>query len=223
MIIKPIKLIPTVPKGEIPETKINKQSTKSDGSFVLTTGKWQFTKGVLMLDGRNITQLIENEGEYPAGFWSAVSHDLDEFRNKYIREKIKKNVKKKGDEVDPDGELGHLSAIIDAYIGKILRILKRKYDETKDGMAFNLDEEGQLTINGMNVTAFIDMARYYPTDKARVFLKGLKNRLGIILSNKSSSPSYDKIHDIVLSLFKEIDAVISKKSRGTNPKALPEA
>lgn len=208
MNIKPIKLIPTVQKGEIPETKIAKHAPKTQEGIPLKTGSWEFTKGTLMLDGKNITALIENEGQYSAAFWSAVSHDLDEFRNKYIRQKIKQNVKKKGDEVDPDGDLGHLSALVDAYIGKIIRLLKRKYDETKDGMAFHLDEEGQLTINGMNITAFIEMARYYPTDKARVFLKGLKNRLGIILSNKAASPSYDKIYDVVMELFASIDRVI---------------
>ncbi len=166
-----------------------------------------------MLDGRNITHLMENHGEYQAAFWSAVAHDLDEFRQKHIRERMRRMGKKKIDEdLDPTGELGQLSALVDAYIAKIFRILKRKYDETKDGLSFHLDEEGQLNINGMNINAFIEMARVYPTDKARLFLKGLKNRLGLILTNKSGSASYDKIFDITTRLFQDIDRLIAEKS-----------
>lgn len=214
MEIKPIKLIQRVQSAEIPETRIDK-NLPSIPAIKPPSGNWKFVKGQIILNGQNVARMIEQGAKQPTMFWSKLANDLEQFRKFYIRKKVKKRRRKVGDqiieeEVDPTGELGHLSALVDAYIAKIMRILKKRYDEKEDGLSYMLDENGQLTINGMNVTSFIHMARSYPSQKARVFLKGLKNRLSIILSNKGSNPNYEKIRETTLTLFEEIDEEIER-------------
>ena len=213
--IKPIKLIPTIQQAEIPESKVSHNLPKSDGSLTLQTGKWQFIRGQLILNGRNVGTLLEQAVDQPAAFWNALANDLNVFLETTLRSSGKKRKKKKNlldiddeDELDPTGELSKLAGLVEAYIAKIMRLLKRKYDEKTDGLSFQLDEDGQLIVNGMNVSAFILMSRQYPSNKARLFLKGLKNRLGLILSNKSGNNNYEKIREVTERLFAEIDREI---------------
>lgn len=215
MEIKPIKRIPKVQKLDLPDTRIDRNLPRIRTLLKPAAGKWVFKNGQILFKGQDVGKLLEQAGKKPTAFWSSLAAELEVFRNYYIRKKGKKRKRKVQGKVvvelvDPSGELGRLSALVDAYIGKIMRLIKRKYDETADGLSYCLDDDGQLTLNGMNVNAFIDMARRYPSDKARKFLKGLKNRLGIILSNKSHNPNYDKIKEATDSLFNEIDQEIEK-------------
>lgn len=215
MEIKPIKLVSNVQRSDLPQMKIDRNKPRKTMPLKPPAGKWGFSKGQIILNGRNVAQILTQAGQQPAAFWSKLANDLDAFRHYYIRKHSKKRRKKVGDsdteeELDPTSELGHLSALVEAYIAKIMRILKKKYDETSDGLSYSLDEEGQLTINGINVTSFIEMARRYPSDKARLFLRGLKSRLSHILSNKSRNPNYEKIREITEALFKEIDQEIKR-------------
>jgi hypothetical protein len=212
--IKPIKVVPTVARGDLPQTKVDKHNLPTHGGIKLPSGTWQFNQGRLILNGLFITDLIESHTEYPPSFWSQVVLDLEAFRDQTIRKRLRKNIKKESqNDIDPTGELGQLAGLVDAYITKIMQILRKKYDETQDGLSFCLDEAGQLTLNGVNVTAFIETVQSYPTEKARLFLSGLKRRLGPILQNRSSSASYDKIYDITMKLFAQMDHIISKKTK----------
>jgi len=215
MEIKPIKSIPKVQQAEIPDSRIDPNLPRARLAPKPPAGKWIFSKGHIVLNGQDVGTLIEQASKKPQGFLSQLAGELEVFRNYYIRKNIKRRKRKvKGNVVieafDPTGELGQLSALVDAYIAKIMRLLKRRYDETADGLSYRLDEDGQLTLNGMNVNAFIEMARQYPSDKARKFLKGLKTRLSHILTNKSRNPNYDKIREATYQLFEEIDLELKR-------------
>ncbi|MDO8520382.1 MAG: hypothetical protein Q7T11_09530 [Deltaproteobacteria bacterium] len=210
MNIKPIKPIERVQQSEIAGARTAPNAPKP---LLLNPppGNWNFSSGRIILNGKDVGLIIEQSRGEPAAFWSKLANDLDDYRKFYLRKYSRKR-KKKGVIVldDPTGELGHLSAMVEAYIGKIMRILKRKYDETADGLSYVLDEDGQLCVNGVNVTSFIEMARDYPSKKAQIFLKGLKTRLGIILSNKARSHNYEKIRETIQTLFLEIDLELKR-------------
>lgn len=213
--IKPIKPVAPIERGEIQQTRIGRNVPRSPAALKPPAGGWEYSNGHLTINGQDVARLIENSLGQPAAFWSRLANDLDQYRKFYIRKNSKKRKRKIGgeiiiDDLDPTGELGHLSALVEAYIAKIMRILKRKYDETTDGLAYNLDDEGQLVINGMNVTSFIQMARNYPSKKAQLFLQGLKNRLSIILSNKTGSPNYEKVKETTYQLIREIDVEMKR-------------
>lgn len=201
--------------GELPESKVDRNIPSIKTPIVLPSGKWNFSTGHIFINGQNISELIEHSPEKPIEFWAQLSGDLNAFINQTLRRFGKKRKKKVGsseveEDIDPNGELGRLVALGEAYIAKIMRLMKRKYDEKTDGISYMLDEDGQLTLNGTNIHAFIHMAKQYPSQKARLFLQGLKNRLGIILSNKSGNSNYEKIREATLALFKDIDEEVNR-------------
>jgi hypothetical protein len=49
------------------------------------------------------------------------------------------------------------------------------------------------------------MARKHRTDKSRLFLKGLRNRLAILQSNRAGNTNYEKIRVTVDRLSQEIE------------------
>ncbi|MBI2340712.1 MAG: hypothetical protein HYU99_10190 [Deltaproteobacteria bacterium] len=215
MDIKPIRLIQKVEPAEIPQTRIDRNLPRAPVLPKPPPGKWDYSGGRIVLNGRDVAGLIEQTANQKPVALSKLAGELEAFRNYYIRKNSKKRKRKAGGEViveelDPTGELGHLSALVDAYIAKIMRLLKRKYDEKADGLSYSLDDDGQLVLNGMNVTAFIRMAEQYPGDKARLFLKGLKERLSVILSNKTRNPNYEKIYEATQRLFEQIDLELKR-------------
>ena len=215
MEIKPIKLIQKVKPAEIPQARIDKNRPQAPLLLKPPPGKWQFSGRHIILNGQDVGRFIEGGAALPPAALSKLAGELEVFRNYYIRKNSKKRKRKVGgevilEEVDPTGELGHLSALVEAYIAKIMRLLKRRYDETTDGLSYCLDNDGQLLLNGMNVTAFIQMAERYPSDKARLFLKGLKTRLTVILSNKTRNPNYEKIYEATRRLFEQIDVELER-------------
>ncbi len=218
--IKPIKLIPKVFQTELPETKVDRNLPRITQLIKLPSGKWQFNNNRITINGQDMGTLLEQTNLQPAAYWSQLAADLNEFLNQQLRRHSRKKKKKVGkkevevdeldEELDPTNELGKLSALVEAYISKIMRLLKRKYDEKTDGLTYTLDTDGQLILNGMNVTSFVEMASRYPSDKARLFLQGLKTRLSVILSNKSHNPNYEKIYDATFKIFSAIDTEIKR-------------
>lgn len=218
MDIKPIKLIDKVTPSELPQIRIDRNQVRPQSRQVdLPSGRWQFFKGQILINGQSLNSLMDDAVEKPAQHWSDLANDLNAFLNASIKRfpRRKRKVLADGktndfDEIDPTGELGQISALVEAYVGKIMRILKKKYDEKKDGISYTLDENDQLVLNGMNITAFLKTAKEYPSGKAKLFLSGLKNRLGYILAGKTNSSSYEKIHGATLKIFEEIDSEIKR-------------
>ena len=174
-------------------------------------GDWRYSNGHILVNGEDVAKVVNQLADKSPAELSHFARELAAYQNYTFYTKWAKRRRRLGkkhrdpDNIDPTGELSHIMALVDAYVAKISRILKRRYDEKTDGITFKLDEEGQLILNGMNVTSFIEMTRQYPSKKAQVFLRGLKNRLALMVANKSRSPAYEKIRETTVSLFHQID------------------
>lgn len=224
MDFKSVKFIPKVDSAQINHGKIdNQRPTVQASPLTPPKGDWKYINRKIIFNGKDVGDLIENSQTQPTTFFSQLASQLEAFRQHTIRQRLKKKKlasfdKESLEDVDPSGELAHLSALVDAYIAKIMRKLKRKYDEASDGISYVLDEDGQLVLNGVNVTSFIEMAQNFPTAKALTFLKGLKNRLKLILSNKANNSNYEKIRHETEKLCELIDEQLKQtESRGLKP------
>ncbi|MBL7685041.1 MAG: hypothetical protein JNK65_03280 [Deltaproteobacteria bacterium] len=159
---------------------------------------FNFVNGRIQLNNQDLSRLIsENLTHLATAYWTQIARRLQEYRQ-WALAHIQ----------DPD-QLAIFAAMVQALLSKLGGRLKKKYDEKIDGIAFQL-EEGQLLLNGINVNAFLEMAKRNPTQKAKIFLKGLKNRLGVMLTNRMGNPSYEKIRSTVHDLFEQIDAELVK-------------
>lgn len=214
MEIKPISRIPKVDSASIEGVGVEKQAP-----FIpsLPEGKpihqCQFVKGELIVNGQNLADLLKNAETQSMPFLSQLARDLDELRNRVIKNRLRGKKRKFGDsldldnleELDPSGELANLSALVDAYVSKIMRLIRKRYETTSDGLNYTLDENGQLVLNGLNITTLLKTIQTYPTVKAKTFLSGIKNRLILLTTKKSGTSGFDKIREIVTSLLQQIE------------------
>lgn len=198
MDIKKIIHPPKLPEIDIPDRQVEGQPASQDWEYQAGNAVFDFRGGRILLNKQDLSKLIsENLSHLGASYWAQTARHLENYRQ-WAMKRVR----------DPE-QLAVFAALIHAFLTKIGGRLKRKFDETMDGLAFHL-EDGQLLLNGINVNAFIDMARRHPTPKAKVFLKGLKNRLGLMLSNRLSNLNYEKIRGVVEDLTRQIDEELAK-------------
>ncbi len=198
MDIKKIINPPVVPEIHVPDRQIEEQPEFQGWKFQDGNASFDFKGGRILLNQQDLSKLIsENLAHLGASYWSQTARKLENYRQWAM-----KHVS------DPE-QLAVFAALVHAFLGKIGGRLKRKFDETIDGLAFHY-EDGQLLLNGINVNAFIEMARRNPTRKAKIFLKGLKNRMGLMLSNRLSNLNYEKIRGVIEELYSQIDEELSK-------------
>lgn len=195
--IKNIQTPPLLPGVGIPERQYEERPFET-WEFRRGNTAFNFLNGKILMNKQDLSKLIsENLTHLSASYWTQIARRLDEYRQWALRHIS-----------DPE-QLAVFAALVHAFLNKIGGRLKRKFDEKVDGISFHF-EEGQLLLNGINIHAFVEMSRKHPTQKARIFLKGLKNRLGLMLSNRHGNPNYEKLHDVVEDLMHEIDRELSK-------------
>ncbi len=195
--IKNIRTPPLVPQTDIGDREVGGEAQET---WEFKTGdlNFNFRAGKIYLNKQDLAQAIaENLTQLSTTYWNQIAQRLELYR-RWALSRTR----------DPE-QLALFAALIQGLLGALARRLKRKLDETVDGMSFRV-EAGALYINGINVHAFIEMARKNPNPKTKIFLKGLKNRLGIILANRFGNMNYEKIRAIVEELWIEIDQELAK-------------
>lgn len=192
--IRNVRIPPRI--GELPLSDRETHEQAKGWRFEVDGQKFDFTKGKLQYNGQDLAKHIsENLTHLGANYWTGLSKRLGLYRD-YATFNID----------DPEA-LGKFIAMIHAFLTKIYGRIKKKFDETIDGVSFHL-EDGQLLINGVNVHACLKMAQKNRTKKGRIFLKGIRGRLAVLQSNRSGNPSYEKIRDTVDRLAAAIDEEI---------------
>lgn len=198
MDIKKIINPPEVSQIDIPERQIEEQGVFKGWEFTTDNSTFDFKGGRILLNKQDLSKFIsENISHLGASYWAQTARKLENYRQWAMRHVS-----------DPE-QLAVFAALVQAFLAKIGGRLKRKFDETIDGLSFHFEDD-QLLLNGINVNAFIEMSRRNPSPKAKIFLKGLKNRMGIMLSNRLSNMNYEKMRGVVEELYNQIDEELSK-------------
>jgi len=190
--IRNIRVPPRIDSLPLPEREIGRKPAQ-DWRFTIQGQKFDFQGGKILLNHQNLAELIsENLTHLSAQYWTTLSRRLARYRDWATLH------------VDDPEALAKFSALVHAFLTKIFGRIKKKFDETLDGVSFHL-EDGQLLLNGVNVNAFLEMAKKHRTEKGRIFLKGLRNRLAILQSNRGGNPNYEKIRETVERLAAAIE------------------
>lgn len=95
------------------------------------------------------------------------------------------------------------NAVVFALQDTILGRLGSIYDGVTCGVKFECDGR-DFWVNNVNVRSVLALYWLKPTDKARRYLAGLRDKLGLILSRRQSSTRYDGIHEQARGFFDEI-------------------
>lgn len=109
-----------------------------------------------------------------------------------------------------EAQLSQIFALCDGYIARVAELIKRRFDETKDGLSIAFDENNQLILNGMNIHAYVENCRENLNPKSLTFLQGIRTRLEHVLENKSHSRNFERLEDVIKALFAEIDEILRK-------------
>jgi len=204
--IRDIRVPPRIDSLPLPDRETRRAPTQ-DWRFTFQGQKFDYQGGKILLNNQNLAELIgENLTHLSSQYWTNMTRRLARYRDW-----ASLNID------DPDA-LAKFSALLHAFMTKIYGRVKKKFDETIDGVSFHL-EDGQLLLNGINVNAFREMAKKHRSEKGKIFLKGLRNRLAILQSNRGGNSNYEKIRETVDRLAAAIEKELLQYSM--NVIALP--
>lgn len=99
------------------------------------------------------------------------------------------------------------NAAVDSLKSTVQRKLGNIYDNLTGGIAFECVDD-DLWINDVSVRSVLNLYRIKPTNKARIYLAGLRDKLGLILERRQTNPRYDGVSDRVKNLFNEISMAL---------------
>lgn len=143
--------------------------------FNLEGQDFDFRQGRIFINGQELAKHIaENLSHLGAHYWTNLSRRLARYRDWALLN------------VEDAEALGKFFGLINAILAKVYGRIKKKYNETISGVNYHL-EDGELVINGINVGACLNMARKKRTKKGRVFLKGLRGRLTVLLETRGNN------------------------------------
>lgn len=169
--------------------------------------KWTFEGDQIYFNSYDVGELI-NEAGNDIQYLCGLSGGLDQYRQ-HVWEMGGKSA-------------GKFNGRVNALLGKILGRLGSIYDGLFSGVRFEYTG-GDLWINDVNIGAVLKLYRLRPTRKARCYLVGLRNKLGLIIGTQNGSARYDGIMPEAERLFNEISCALDSISPDDANLCLPPA
>lgn len=167
---------------------------------------WTFSGGKVMLDGYDINPMISEE-EPTISTLIGLASGLGDYKKRVG------SLRKKAHST------GKLLGMIDALLEKILGRVKKVYDEKMYGLSWTL-KDNELIVNGVNVHSFLALYRVRKTRKAKKFLKGIKNKVDMLIANKAGSWRNEKVRRRILAIQREIDEELAQDAPTSNTRRL---
>lgn len=212
MEIKPIRKIKRVRQSHVTTDDLLRWPRIKSEPAVAGEPRMEFVGRQLFFNGREVGEIIRDQGRTNPQALAPLANALEAFKERAAKKSKKKRLFGWGRERAgyTDKDMAAIAALCDAYIARIGEEIKRQYDQTKEGLNVFFDENGQLILNGINIHALIAQCGASPNPKSLAYLKGVRARLAHVLENKVASRNYDRIRDVVLQLFGDIDAILKK-------------
>ena len=98
---------------------------------------------------------------------------------------------------------GIVSSLQDTIAGRLTSL----YEDMTGGVRFECSGQ-DFWVNNVNVCSVVALYRIRPTEKARCYLLGIKEKLGLILARQQSSTRYDGIRGRARELLVEIESAL---------------
>ena len=154
--------------------------------------KWHYKNGHIFVNDEDADNLI-NRNQNDISLLTGLSSALDIYKN-YVWNK-------------GGGSHDKFNAAINSLQGKIVGRLGSIYEGIIGGVRYEFSGE-VLWINNVNIKAVIALYRLRPTEKARSYLKGLRDKLFLIIARQQSNPRVNGVHEVVHSIIDEIEVVL---------------
>ena len=146
---------------------------------------WTFEDSRIVLNGEDASELIDHHRD-DIGFLSGFSGGLELYR-RHVGE-------------GSGEQRGKFFGVVQGLQEKIHRRLTGIYETLTSGVHVELSS-GQLWINNIDVRAVMSLYRLRPTQKARVFLRGVRHKLALILGRGTDRHALEQTLDEIDTLL----------------------
>jgi len=167
--------------------------------------RWTFEGDHVYFNGTDVNEMVNGVGN-DIRYLSGLSAAVDQYRQHVWNRGGKSAAKFNG--------------AIEALLGKILGKLGSIYDGLFRGVRFEYSN-GDLWINDVNPDTVLKLYMLKPTSKARCYLIGLRNKLGLIINAQNGSARYDGVKPAAEELFRKISCALDQIPTDDAGRALP--
>lgn len=161
----------------------------------------------LLYEGRSIKSVILEAAKHNPQLLSQIANELKKLKDRLENQKYRPHNTLPFTfftETDDD----QMIALCEIYLGLIAEKLKLRYNRTQSGLDAEVDEEGHLILNGINVTLLIMQCRRHLTSASRIYLKGVGLRLALLTGKWSDASVNDKMGGLIQAHRMSIDDLL---------------
>jgi hypothetical protein len=174
--------------------KINQQTAELDNSLqkpkinqnlsqerAHLSQAWQVNGQKILHNGQDLSETIAKLVKENPTALTKLASELEKYRDSLIQEQKSKWWKKLTGSKTYDQRI----AICQAYLKMMEDHIKEAFQHQQTGVKIDLDEWGQLTLNGLNLNQLLEeYENDSPHDaRLRLFVKGARNRLMYIIGH----------------------------------------
>jgi len=164
--------------------------------------RWTYRDGAILLNDMDVKEIVRESGN-EVGVLCGVSHALNDYQHFVWSKGGKGNAPFNG----------LVNSVQHTIQGRLINL----FDGLTGGIHFEwLGED--FWINNVNVRSVIKLYMLRPTEAARAYLEGLRDKVGLILSRRNASTRYDAVYDEAQQLYDEIDIVLQTVSPAGVPR-----
>jgi len=164
--------------------------------------RWTYEDGAILLNEMDVKEIV-NECPKSVSVLTGVSHGLHSYQ-RFVWGKGGK-------------EFAKFNGVIDSVQHTIQGKLLNLFDGLTGGIDFEWEGD-DFWINNVNVRSVIKLYVLRPTEAARAYLEGLRDKVSLILQRRNDNSRYDAVFEEAQELYDEIDIVLNTVSPAGVPR-----
>lgn len=202
MKIFPEKLIRPATQSSVQNQDLLRQP-KVPQNLQTVDPNFSYQKNKIFYRGQDLSSFIKKSTEAHPAVFSQIANELEKYRQD--QEKLAKRLMQRHKLTDEkENEIAHILALCEAHLARLAELMQNHYASLSSGCTVEFDEHGQFLLNGINVRQTLNHFQNYPNPRAKVYLKGMANRLYSILNQTHKNRLYFRLQDTIFSLYEEV-------------------
>lgn len=163
---------------------------------------WTYEDGNILFNEMDVKEIVR-ESANEVGVLCGVSHGLNDYQQFVWNRGGKQNASFNG----------LVNSVQHSIQGRLLNL----FDGLTGGIHFECLGT-DFWINNVNIRSVVRLYMIRPTEAARVYLEGLRDKVALILSRRHTSNRYDAVHEQARELFEEITFALENISPSGPPR-----
>lgn len=158
--------------------------------------EWTYEGDEIRLNGRPVEEFLD-PSDVDISEWCFIEDSLTAYRDWAYANKAPRFRK--------------MAFAINGIQHRILKTLRGLYNARTGGITLTWGDGG-LLLNNVNVRAILAMYHVRPTEKARLFIEGLKSKLALILCQHDANPQVSRAAAAVQGLYDDVCTSLTRET-----------